>query len=99
MSIMETVNRGWLKRMAAKGRLEMVASYHFDDMMGESRSRDRLPVVYPRPVDWHDRREGTVYLSDFEFTTKSGRAWRNEDGTVTLVVHSNSDYTFRVKGD
>lgn len=98
MSVMETVNRGWLKRMAAQGRLEMVASYHYDEMSGTSRSQGvSIPVVYPRPERWEDRQEGIIYLGDWDLKTKSGRAWRNQDGTITLVVHSNCDYTFRVK--
>jgi hypothetical protein len=95
----ETFNRGQLKRLAAAGRLEIVESYNFDDMHGVSRtgSETIIPVMYPKPDDWRDRKEGTCYLSDWEFKTKSGCAWRNPNGTITLVIHSNHNLTFRVK--
>ncbi len=92
------INRGTLRRMAAQGRLEMVESYHFDDMMGTSATKNAtIPVIYPRPQDWHDRKEGILYLDNFDFTTKSGCCYESPNGTVTLIVHSNCNYTFRIK--
>ena len=54
----------------------MVECYRFDDMLGEFRSGKELviPVVYPRPERWQDRPEGTLYLIDFDFKTKSRAA-------------------------
>jgi hypothetical protein len=37
-----------------------------------------------------------AYLHLFNFQSGSGRAWLNENGTVTLYVHSNCNYTFRI---
>ena len=92
---MKTFRRDRLRRLAEAGRLETVSTYHFDDMLGESRGAKPLPVAI-RPADWHDLREGICYLFPSDFTSGSGSAWLNEDGTVTLYVHSNSNYTFRI---
>jgi hypothetical protein len=95
----QTFNRGKLKRLAAAGLLEMVGSYSFDDMVGEERtgSEKIIPVVYPRPLDWKDRHEGTVYLDDHDFSSASGLCWKNPNGTIHLKIHSNLNYTFRIK--
>ena len=93
----KSFNRGKLKRLAGAGKLVCQGYYHFDDMYGESRGKaEEIPVVYPKPTDWHDRKEGTLYLGDWDFRSKSGCAWLNENGTVTMVIHSNLNYTFRI---
>ena len=46
METSKTFNRGKLKRLAQQGKLEMVESYNFDDMHGESRSRKVVPVKF-----------------------------------------------------
>lgn len=92
-----TINRGWLRRQAEQGKLTLVGSYYFDDMYGVS---DREPVSMPvemQPADWHDRKEGICYMMPIDFKTKSGCAWKNPNGTVTLIVHSNCNYTFKIK--
>jgi hypothetical protein len=95
----KTVNRGYLRRLAEAGRLELADAYHFDDMMGESRTHERMPVAlvpdHP-PGDWSWRKEGVCYLFPSDFKSGSGSAWESENGLVTLYVHSNSNYTFRV---
>lgn len=91
-----TFNRATLKKMAEQGRLEMIDSYHFDDMHGEERTEKVLPVE----IIGEDRggcKEGVCRLFPFDFKSKSGRAWKNPNGTITLKVHSNCSFTFRVK--
>jgi hypothetical protein len=95
---MKTINRGWLRRQVAAGKVVAVSAYHFDDMMGASRG---LPA--PTPVklhadfpDWHDRCEGTIYLYDSDFTAKSGRAYDTGNGVIHLTVHSNCNYDLRL---
>ena len=91
---MKTVRRDKLKRLAAAGRLVMVESYHFDDMTGESRGNKELPVrVMSGHGDW---KEGWCNVWEIDFTTKSGSAWENPNGTITLYIHSNSNLDFRV---
>lgn len=51
---------------------------------------------FDRLVD-DDFREGNINLTASDFTGKSGRAWRQADGSIALVVHSNLCYTLRVK--
>ena len=89
---MKTVNRGTLKKLALAGKLVAVDSYHFDDQLGESRSQKELPV---RIGDYGDWKDGcyNMHLSDFE--GKGGRAWENQDGTITLYIHSNSNVTLK----
>ncbi len=91
------MNRGTLKKLAKEGRLEMVAGYHFDDMYGETRTCTRMPVRYsPETETWRDRKDGIVNLREFDFATKSGGCWENPNGTITLYVHSNCNYTFAI---
>lgn len=93
-TMIKGMRRDQLKRLAAKGRLAMVESYHFDDQYGESRGNVELPVrIKADPADWKD---GWCNLAGHEFTSNCGRAWVNADGTVTLYVHSNRSLTFRV---
>lgn len=96
---MRTFNRRKLKRLAAAGKLVCVDSYSYDEMSGTSRNTKEMPVVYPRPANWQDRKQGTIYLSDFDFNSGSGRAYyvnEKNDDMVCLIVHSNSNYTFRI---
>jgi len=73
-----------------------VDAYHFDDMLGTDRGIEREMPVAMKPADWHDRKEGICYVMPFDFQSKSGSAWKNPNGTFTLVVHSNCNYTFRL---
>lgn len=95
---MKTFRRDKLRRLIVTGKVTMAGSYHFDDMMGESRSEGQsMPAaIYPASGDWRECKPGVCYLRPSEFTTKSGCCWENPNGTVTLVVHSNSNYTFRI---
>ena len=40
---------------------------------------------------------GCISFEKIDFKTGSGAAWWNEDGTITLLVHSNLCYTLRIK--
>ena len=92
---MKTYRRDKLRRQVEAGKVTTVSTYHFDDMFGESRTNKEMPVMM-RPADWKDMKEGTVYLFPSDFTSKSGSAWE-ENGFVVLYVHSNSNYTFKVR--
>jgi hypothetical protein len=92
----KTFNRGKLRRLCEQGRLELADAYHFDDMHGESRTHQAMPVAIMPPGHWSERKEGVCYLFSSDFKSGSGSAWENVNGTVTLYVHSNSNYTFRI---
>jgi hypothetical protein len=94
----QTVRRDMVKRLAQAGRLVMVEGYSFDDQYGEDRSQgEAIPVeFFQRGAPPSSRREGTLYLSDWDLSSGSGRAWKNENGTITLKIHSNLNYTFKV---
>lgn len=96
---MKTFNRGKLKRLAEAGRLVVVDSYHFDDMTGSSRTTKEMPVVCKDGLSWQEKKEGTVYLDSWHFKSNCGRAYYaydNREDMVTLIVHSNSNYTFKI---
>lgn len=98
MQAIKTFNRGKLLKLAQAGKLVKVDSYHFDDMMGETRSREEMPVAM-KPADWHDQKPGTCYLTEWQFKTKSGCAYLSSPSRpdlVTLIVHSNSNFDFRI---
>lgn len=93
---MKTFRRDKLRRLVEAGRVETISTYHFDDMLGESRTHNPMPVAM-RPADWKDMKEGTVYLFPSDFRTKSGCCYESGNGIVTLIVHSNSNYDLRIK--
>ena len=45
------------RKSRCRHKVETVSTYHFDDMMGKSRSRQPM-LVAMKPDDWHDRKEG-----------------------------------------
>lgn len=90
-----TINRGTLLRMARRGELEVISSYHFDDPFGGETSKQVLPV---RVRNGHnDTREGFCNLWESDFKSSCGRAYQNPDGTIHLSVHSNCFFDLRVK--
>ena len=100
---MKTFRRDKLRRLIAAGRVVATDTYHFDDMTGTSRNQTERPVGLTKsgPDEWKNRQEGTVYLFPSDFTSKSGTCY--ESGTtpegdllVTLIVHGNSNFTFRI---
>jgi|SRR5579872_2068623 len=85
----KTFNRGRLLRLAEQGRLESVSSYSFDDMYGASTSKKALPIRL-MPEDRTQCQYGVFhYVWESDFKSGSGRAWLNENGSITLYVHSN----------
>jgi hypothetical protein len=93
----KTFRRDRLRRLVEAGKVTLVGSYHFDDMMGESRADKEMPVAMKWiGGDWRKRKQGVCYMTAWDFQTQSGACWQNDDGTVTLIVHGNSNYTFRV---
>ena len=90
---MKTYNRGKLLRLARTGKLVAVESYDYDDMHGESRMEKGEKTVHVLSIgEWGKDGFFNVHESDFK---SHGRAWENENGTITLYVHSNCNYTFR----
>ena len=112
---MNTINRAWLKRQVAAGKIvarceyRLTDDYRFDDAndLGRSgwlKTRIREPqwatftnyagAMQEYCVD-DDRVAGRINFDAHDFTSKSGGAYRNADGTITLRVHSNLVYTLR----
>jgi hypothetical protein len=95
---MKTVRRDKLRRLAERGKLVLVSAYSFDDLHGASRDRNVEIPVKMRPANpaecVYDGK--TCYIRPDEFEGNCGRAWENPNGTITLYVHSNSNYEFRV---
>jgi hypothetical protein len=83
--------------MVAADRVVAVDAYHFDDMMGESRGLSgTLPVKLRADFpEWQDRHDGTIYLSDHDFKSKSGMAYWSGD-VIHLSIHSNCSYELRL---
>lgn len=95
---MKTFRRDKLRRLIEAGRVVTVSTYSFDDMHGESRGNKVMPVAM-KPDDWKDRKEGVCYMGKWDFDSKSGCCYQSNDkdpSRVTLIVHSNSNYEFRI---
>lgn len=85
---MKTIRRDQLRKLAEAGKLEMVSSYHYDDMGGESRS-GTMPVRFS--TGYEDFVEGFCNLRAHDFTSSSGTAYfrDNDEQTICLHVHGN----------
>lgn len=70
-------------------------TYSFEDMAGEHRSSAHMPVAI-KPADWRDAKPGICYVSPWDFDGKTGCCYQDEAGIVTLIVHSNKSYDFRI---
>jgi len=82
-----TVNRGSLKRMAKKG--ELLAAK--DGLW--------LPVRLVPNGGHRDVLDGEVGIQEWEFSSKCGGAWRNSDGSISLMVHDYKIYLLKEKGE
>lgn len=97
-----------LGRMEIKCDLHLTDDYRFDvsNKFGQS---EWMPARICKPVfgmvkvngyemerciddDWQS---GHMNLNDHDFEGKPGYATRNENGTITLKIHSNLYYTLR----
>lgn len=96
MTTRKTFNRGQLFKLVKAGRVYLTESYSFDDMYGSERQQGIRKPVAIRPEDMKDRKEGIAYLFESDFSTKSGCAWKNANGTVTLIIHSNCNVTLAI---
>lgn len=89
-----TVNRGMLKNRARDGRLMARCNYRLtDDYQYDAATNfgetDWMPVVLD------DREDGKLTLRTDCFRGR-GSAWRNNDETITLIVHSNLSYSLKI---
>lgn len=90
---MATIRRDKLMRLAAAGRLTVTESYQYDEMTGLSQASNERPVHLM--ADGRDFKDDHYNMRPDDFKGH-GRAYHNEDGTVTLYVHSNHNVTFKV---
>jgi hypothetical protein len=93
--MVNTFRRDKLRRLAAAGKLVMVDSYRYDDGYGADRSTKELPVRMSTS-DVAEYADGVCTLRPYHFTGKSGCAYSSAPGKVTLIVHSNLNFTFRI---
>lgn len=75
----------------------MVESYHYDEMQGQEITKTELPVRIK--AEHGDFKEGYCNLTEWDFQTRSGYANLGDSGLVSLGVHGNSNYTFRILGE
>lgn len=94
-----TVRRDKLMRDIAKGLYVAKCDYRytddyaFDNANGFGKT-DWKEAVIKRPSENH--RNDVIALPEYYFEG-SGCAWRNNDDTVNLSVHSNKSYTLKLK--
>jgi hypothetical protein len=91
---MVTYNRGKLLRLAKAGKLVTVSTYSFDDSYGASRSSKQMPVVVRTPENQGIYQDGICYVREDEFKNYGNATEHN--GIITLHVHSNKNYDFKV---
>ena len=102
---MKTVNRGKLKRLAEQGKLlgrckyRYTDDYIYDNATNFGRMENYFPVFLIPNEGRHEIPEGHIGIYEWYFTCKSGRAWEEEDGTITFYPHSNLSYQLKIKED
>lgn len=94
-SMSKTIRRDKLAELARAGKLVCVSSYHYDEMSGESRCK--APLEVRMSSGYGDFVEGVINLRESDFRSGCGMARLNDDGTISLYVHSNCNYDFRLK--
>ena len=97
---LKTVRRDWLLRKINAGLVEGKCNYRYsDDYAWDAQTNfgktDRLPVVVHNTGRTFDSCKLNLLSCYFGFS--SGRAWRNEDGSITFVPLSGTSYTLWVK--
>jgi hypothetical protein len=97
---MQTVNRGSLMKKVAAGLVEAKCNFSLtDDYRLDDQNEFGVTGWMPARLSsgYGDFVQGQMNLKQHDFTSKSGRAYKNDDGTITLIVHSNECYTLRIK--
>lgn len=90
-----TVNRLWLRKQIEAGNLE-AQSYSYDDQYGASRQEWAPAYLSP---DLHEpHKQGMIRVWTHDLESRTGKAYHDREGTITLYVHSNHHITFRPKG-
>lgn len=93
MTTSKKFRRDRLLRLARAGKLVAVESYHYDDMHGQSMPNHYKPV---HVMEGGKHKDGSFNVHESDFRSKSGSCWLNPSGNVTLYVHSNCNYTFKI---
>lgn len=101
MARIKTCNRGWLRRRVQAGVVEAKCDFRFSDDYAYDNAikfgkTDWLPARFS--TGYGDFIEGQMNLHSDDFTCKCGRAWWNEDSTITLYKGYES-YTLRIRED
>lgn len=100
MTKIKKIRRDVLKRKIEKGLMEAKCDYSYtDDYIFDN-------ATGFGKTGWMDARvskgrkdfvQGKMNFNDWDFSTKTGTAWINEDGTIDLIIHQNLSYTLREK--
>lgn len=96
-----TVNRGTIKKLIEAGVLVASCNYRLsDDYAFDNATNfgktDFIPARLKK--DSKDWQEGFANFDDYDFKTKSGKAWLNQDGkSITLKIHENESWDLKFK--
>lgn len=96
---MKMVNRGWLKRQIAAGKIEARCNFSYtDDYAWDNATNfgrtEWLPMYLME--GWQDHRENQIGVHAEELQFESGRAYRVNEQEIRLSIHHNLLYTCRI---
>jgi hypothetical protein len=98
----KTVRRDKLKRDIQKGLYVCKCNYRYTDDYRYDNATDFGASDYKEIniMDENNRKHDydKMNLWKDDFSSQVGTAWENEDGTVTLIVHSNLSFNLKRKG-
>ena len=96
----KTINRGWLKKQVEKGNIIVKCNYHYTDDYKFDNENNFGETGWAEAYlneEWGHFEEGKMKFKSWDFKTKSGAAWQDEKGIITLMVHSNLSYDMKLK--
>ena len=86
---MKTIRRDWLKKQIIEGRLEIKTKQILTDDYAYDYDTNC------QATDWHNA--DITSFCDYDFKYQGGRAWWNDDNTISWLMLSNHYYLLRFK--
>lgn len=97
---MQKVRRDVLKKKVEAGLMEAKCEYHMTDdyLLDNANGFGKTGWIPARlQQNFDDFVTDQMNLKAHDFKSKVGTAYKNSDGTITFIVHSNLAYTLREK--
>ena len=103
-NVSKTVNRGWLKKQIAAGKMlikcdyKMTDDYAFDAATNFGKTGWKPARYAPNKYSQECKyAEDVIFVDDFDLKSKSGCAYQREGGEIALIVYNGYSLTLKSK--